>query len=225
MGMHIGITAVKSQDDEKILESVNTYYQKQYSLSVVEEKIGNNQSNYTTAPRSYRDLAEYDQAQLRESEGKIATTNFDFYSGLLENNKWSCFIFNPRAADKTLNINNELSEFLSKFLQVDVVDYYRYDVPGLMILRHFINGFSEHSFNVVDIEILDAEGYFEQYKDKEFESWSEIGDVFQKYLDKIEFNPEAKELWENSEFRRPMYLKGSPIDITNFLELAPLFTF
>lgn len=220
MGMHFGIIGVKNNDSEQVLVITNDYYN-QYGLSIVEEKIGNKNSPYTSAQTVYTNLTEYDKhtdEQLAKFHPAYST-NFDFYENLQENPGWKVFLYNPRLADHTLNINRNLASPLSKNLNSIVIEYLRYDVPCYVSIRTWINGELTDEFMTSDFQIENVYGYFKQFENKQFESYDEVFNLLQPYFSKIGFNPESKDFTptEQENKRRPMYLKGKPENIEEFL--------
>lgn len=219
MGWHIGVTGIKTHDSEKLLDTTNKYYQK-FGLSVVEERIGKKSGKYIQSPRSYSNLKEYDNynSSLTYAKEIYFTTNFDLYDNLEENNNWLAFLYNPRSASHTLNINSDFSSFLSKELDTDVIEYFVYDVPAQAIIRFHNKGWITDQLSTADLEIYDAEGYFEDYRNKIVDTYPDIVNIIKPYLQKIGFNPVSSEFTpSNKRARRPMYLKGKPEDINNFL--------
>lgn len=220
MGMHFGLIGIKSNDSEKVLVLTDEYYN-QSGLSIVEERIGNKNSKYTTAPTSYPSLTEYDR-QTDEQLSKFLpaySTNFDFYENLVENPEWKAFLYNPQLADHTLNINKNLASFLSKNLNSTAIEYLRFDIPCYISIRMWMNGDEVDEFVTSDFQIETVSGYFKQYENRQFESFNEVFDLLQPYFVPIGFNPESKDFApsEQENRRRPMYLKGKPESVEDFL--------
>jgi hypothetical protein len=107
---------------------------------------------------------------------------------------------------------------LSKRLNTIVLEYYKYDVPNMIYIRTHVNGELVDVFNTADLYVSRGEGFFKRFEGKEFESMDEVGKIEDSYLKEIGFNPDAEELYSNHEKRRrPIYLKGHPEKIREFL--------
>lgn len=220
MGMHYGMIGVKTNDSEKLLDETNNYYQ-QFNLSLVEERIGKRLGKYVNSPRSYLNLQEYDNYNSNLTRGKniYFTTNFDLFDSTGDNEKWRIFIYNPRLAKYTLNINSAFASFLSEKFPL-AIEYFEYDVTCQVIVRSHENGSTKDRFSTADLEVYDAAGFFEQYMGKQCESYDDVFTIIRTYFKNIGFNfesPELDDLYGKS--RRPMYLKGKPEDIKDFLLL------
>jgi len=209
--------ATKTSNSEGLLDVVNDYYQS-VGLSLVEERIGERSGKYVRSPRSYANLAEYDTFNAAQYEKMNLTTNFDFYDRLEENEGLSIFFYHPRLVKYTVNINSALGSYISEKLSTTVIEYYQYDIVCQVILRVHENGWLKDRLSTADLEIYDAEGYFEQYENKKVESYGDIFTIMEPYFQNFRFNPEARELdFTNEKSRRPMYLKGKPEDVESFI--------
>jgi hypothetical protein len=220
----ISITAVKSRDYEAVLEATNVYFEK-YNLRLVEERIGNRNGKFATAPKQYASLKDYEEAELKPYLDKKVefTTNFDFFINLDKNPDWCVFAYPTRLAEYTLNIDEEFAEFISRTLKTKVFDYFNYTVVDQMIVRSFEDGESKDKLFIPggDSEIGTKEGYFEKLEGLESEDLSEEeldkkADIIDGFWDHIGYNEILLEFYKENS-RRPMYLKGKPEDIKNFL--------
>jgi len=163
---------------------------------------------------------------LSQSNNELSfTTNFNYYSDLKDNPDWNVISYYPKLATYTLNIDEDLSSFLSKQLNTLVIDFYEYTVVDQKIIRSFVNGNINDLYFISDSEILEAQGYFEKLEeyidnnDLSAEDLDEIDSVVPMYLSNFginEFSPDFS--LDNMLTRRPMYLKGSPDNILSFLE-------
>jgi hypothetical protein len=219
----IGYTAIKSTDHDQILDLTNRYFSK-VNLRLVEEKIGTRVSKYTTVSKCYPNLKEYDLSEIRPLTQHQAqfTTNFDFFINLEKSSGWSAFYFPTRLAQYTLNIDKELTSFLSERLDTIAFDYFEYTVVDQKLIRSYQNGeLKDLYFSPGDGDIEEATGYFEALQDYKYEDLDEddidkkedIISNFNKEIGFLTYYPNA--LDANS--RHPMYLKGRPEDIFSFL--------
>lgn len=215
MGAKFGFIAIKTIDSEKLLDAVDEYY-KGFGLSLVEERIGTRTGKYVQSPRSYVNFAEYDKFNAAQYEKANLTTNFDFYDQLEEPKGWSIFMYYPRLVKYTLNINSGFASFLSKKLSTTVIEYFQFDIVCQVILRSHENGWTKDRFSTGDLEIDEAEGYFEQYMNKKVESYDNIFTITEAYFQSIGYRAGSK-LPDDEKSRRPMYLKGKPDDVENFV--------
>ena len=226
------LTGIKSKDYDKVLNITNSYFEK-FKLHLVEERIGERKGKFVTSPKSYTDLKDYDKKELEpflQTDYEF-TTNFDFYSSLEENPEWCIFAYYTRLARLTLNIDEDLSSFISKNLDVLVFDHFVYTVSSQEIIRGFERGEIRDMFLTGDGEVEEADGYFEKLRDYTIEEQEKVPeDEIQEWLDKkagiidgfwnyINFKLPFNELTpSNEKSRRPMYLKGKPDDIIKFLK-------
>lgn len=226
------LTGIKSKDYDKVLDLTNNYFEK-FNLRLVEEKIRNRKGKFVTSPKSYTDLKEYDKKEIEPflQTNNEFTTNFDFYSHLEINPDWCIFVYYTRLAQLALNIDEELSAFISKNLDVVVFDHYVYTVASQEIIRSFERGEIKDKLLTGEGEIEEMEGYFEKLRDYSVEEQERLPeDEVQEWLDKkagiidgfwnyIGFKLPFNELTPtNEESRRPMYLKGKPEDVIKFLK-------
>ena len=149
----------------------------------------------------------------------------------MENPDWCIFEYYTRLAKLALNIDEDLSSFISKNLDVFVFDHWVYTVSGQKIIRSFEKGEIRDRLLTGEEEIEEADGYFEKLSDygteeqekvpeDEVQEWldkkADIIDGFWNYIDfKLPFNELTP---SNEKSRRPMYLKGKPEDIVKFLK-------
>jgi len=219
----ISFTAIKTQDYDTVLDMVNTYFSK-HKLYLVEERVGNHSGKYAKSPNHFANLKEYDRIELEPyfDQNYEFTTNFDFFVNLEGNKDWCLLTFNTRLAEFTLNIDEDLTEFISKEMKVKAFDYYEHTVVDLVIYRSFEKGNRVDKFVSIDGIIDDMEGYFEQLKkiesddmpEKESEKKRGIIDGFLQHIGYNNVFLNSKD--QNS--RRPMYLKGNPQNIIEFLK-------
>lgn len=225
----IAFTAIKSNNYDRILEFTDAYYRK-YRFRLVEERIGNRKGKFTTSPKSYSSLEEYEKLEIKPFREKelLYTTNFDFYVSLDNNPDWCIFSYPIRLAELTLNIDEDLTRFLSKKLNTVTIDNWEYTVTDMVIIRSFVNGVVRDllSYFQGEIELGEMEGYFKNLKDFKIDHDQEEGiqeklderanfiDGFWKYIGFNYCYPNPF----NEKNRRPLYLKGNPRDIEKFLQ-------
>lgn len=211
-------TGIKSADYDKVLELANDYFSK-HNLHLVEERIGDRSGKFVTSPKRYANLKDYEDSEIKPYLEKNIefTTNFDFFADLPENQNWCVFSFSTRLAEYTLNIDEELTSFISRNLNTISFDFFEYTVVDQVLIRSFENGNTKDIFFMPgggDGEIDIKQGYFKKYdsliKDKE----SEILNGFWEHIGYREVMLD----YYNEKSRRPMYLKGRPEDITKFLQ-------
>jgi len=218
MGAYFGAIAVKTDKVEQVLEVANEYYD-QHDLSLVEVSVGDKESQYTK--EKVKDILEFQHLYRPKKEGKDieSSTDFDVHFNLKENSGWVVFSYNRRAAKKTLGNDEELAILISKRLFTEVVEYYRYDVVNLLEIRKYQEGKLLDKLITSDLQIEIAEGYFEQYKGKKYESAPNFQEEIEfPYLEKEELNFEAEELdmYYLDHWRR-FYLKGEDEKIQKYL--------
>jgi len=218
MGAYFGAIAVKTDKVEQVLEVANEYYD-QHDLSLVEVSVGDKESQYTK--EKVKDILEFQHLYRPKKEGKDieSSTDFDVHFNLKENSGWVVFSYNRRAAKKTLGNDEELAILISKRLFTEVVEYYRYDVVNLLEIRKYQEGKLLDKLITSDLQIEIAEGYFEQYKGKKYESAPNFQEEIEfPYLEKEELNFEAEELdmYYLDHWRR-FYLKGEAENIQKYL--------
>jgi len=219
-------TAVKHSEYDRVLDNIDTYFSKS-GLHLVEERIANKTGKYAKSPRNYKDLEEYDkeETQAYTQQEHEFSTNFDFFSNLKDSVDWCVLMFYPSLAHLTLNIDKNLTKYLSEQLNTTCIDYWENTVSGQMIIRSYNNGVSESKLQLSDgWEIDETEGYFEKLKrfDKEDiteEELAEKADIIDGFIDQHSFDMFSDDLnTQNKQTRRPMYLKGKADHIIDFLK-------
>ena len=108
---------------------MNEYY-KQYNLTLVEEKIGNRRSKYTTGPKEYSDREEYFAENGPCDAPDSMATNFYLITDIVSAPNWCVMIFQEHLAIYTLAADNRLTEFLSKELETSAFTYNGSDSVG-----------------------------------------------------------------------------------------------
>lgn len=223
MGLHVGYIAIKDKPAEEILEILDEFY-RGFNLSLVEEKIGNRQSRFTTSAQQYENLQKYEEVRskkFQESEkdsGETLTTEFDFFEKPLPNSDWCLIEYPQRYAKHALDADVRLVVFLSKRLNIPIITYARDDTMTFVGTSIWENGESKDAFETYDSDIVEGSGYFEQFKGKKVEDYEEIFKIVDPYFEKMGLNLKDEAIpWSNDISRRPMYLKGSPENIIKFL--------
>ena len=218
MGAYFGAIAIKTDKVEQVLEIANEYYN-QFGLSLAEVSVGDKESQYTK--ERVKDILDFQHSYRPKKEGQDIefSTDFDVHFNLEENRGWVIFSYNRRAAKKTLSNDEELAILISKRLFTEVVEYYRYDVVNLLEIRKYQDGELLDKLITSDLQIEIAEGYFEQYKGKKYESAPDLQEEIEfPYLEKEGLNFEAEELdmYYLDHWRR-FYLTGSEENIRKYL--------
>jgi hypothetical protein len=214
------ITGVKIKNFEAVLDLLDQYFSK-FNLKLVEERIGDHESKFTTSPKHYANLNDYEKAEidpLLNREG-LSTTNFDLYSNLGTSPDWCLLAFPSWLAELTLNIDEDLSKFLSRELQTTVFDFFEYTVVNQIITRHFENGELKDKFYLPgsDEDIECKEGYFDKVDLSTTSFLESKEDILGGFWEQIGYKPTPLDP-QSEQSRRPMYLKGNPKDILNFLK-------
>lgn len=161
MGVHFGVIAIKTDKVEEVLKIADDYYHR-FGLSLAEVSVVgiNSDSEYTK--EKFKDIKEF-QEEYRAKKSNVAiSTDFDVYFNLSENKNWVIHQYDRKAAKVTLNIDSELSKVLSKSLQTEVIEYYRYDVVNIFEIRKFVQGEVEFPYleqNELNFESEELEMY------------------------------------------------------------------
>lgn len=221
MGAHIGYTAIKHNEKEATLNVIDGYY-KTLRLGLVEEGIVGRQGKHIKYPNQTENLEEFYRAESEAREklgnqGKVISTNFEFFSNLKENEGWQIILLNPRFGTFP---DPELAEYVSKELNTTTLNYYYYSVPNTLTIDKFVNGSRKDAFHFdgIDFKVEFTMGEFNKYEDRTFDSMDEVGNIVIGYLKSQGLNFEAKELNElNPKTCYPIHLSGKPDDIRKYL--------
>lgn len=215
-------TAIKSKDSEAVLDVVAKYF-KENNLTLVEEKVFGRTGKYVNSPKEYEDLEEYQESEIIPylNSAYSFTTNFDFYSDLKVNSDWCIIFYHTGLANLQLSIDEDLTKMLSKELNTFCVDLYQNTVVGQVIIRSFEKGHAKDLLFILSPdEIAENDGYFSKLDKYGDQNWSEEeggGFKIMDYWDEIGFDLLSKDFGLYAKERRPMYLKGAPDVITEFL--------
>jgi len=123
MGAYFGSIATKTKDSDKVLGTLEKYYQKR-CLSLNEVSVGDGETKYAT--ERYKDISEFQNLYRPRKEGKHVeySTEFDFYFNLEKNKDWLVLQYNLKLnPTNSLDIDNDLVRLLSKELSTEVVSY------------------------------------------------------------------------------------------------------
>jgi hypothetical protein len=220
------LMAIQNTPTELILDVLSAYYSKHY-LTLVEERVGNMAGKYVNPKVSYRNLEEYQLAAYPQ-EKQDFTTNFDIYDNLDENKQWKIIVFYPDVLlqsskeIRTVYINYELAQLISKNLKTVVLLYENIDVVDSYQIRKYVNGNLIDKLSASEGEIFEKVGYFEEAVES---LKSDIYETVEQYLEMNEFFPEGDDIenLNNEKQRHPLYLKGHPDDIIKFFEYQSKF--
>ena len=212
------LIAVRCENYDAILDIFQSYYSEK-GLELVEERIGSRSGKYATSPKQYSDLAAY-TAQERETrpENQEFTTDFDLYGNRKGSTDWKIFFYYPYWADLTLNIDKKLAQKISESLNTNVIEYYSHYKPegDKIVVRGWKNGELVDELSVDQGKILRMTGYFFFHLQKDYEVDVILAVVF-NYGDSNSLDLEYADFNDDAEIQRPMYLKGKPDLIKNYL--------
>ena len=219
----ISITGIKSNSVDNILDFANQYFS-QFDLSLVRERIGDITGKFATGSKSFSDLGEYDEKEIKPclERGCEFTTNFNLFTNIKENPGWIVFSFPIRLADITLSIDEDFTVFISEKLSTSAFDLYEYTVVDQVIIRGYKNGSVEDKLFISgEGQLDDAEGYFEKLEglDREDLNEEEVetkADIIAKFWDHIRYSPTYLDSYDINS-RIPLYLKGNSENILKFL--------
>lgn len=205
MGAHFGVIAIKTDKVEEVLKIADDYYHR-IGLSLAEVSVGGTNSDSEYTKEKFKDIKEF-QEEYRAKKSNIAiSTDFDVYFNLSENKNWVILQYDRKAAKVTLNIDSELSKVLSKSLQTEVIEYYRYDVVNIFEIHKFVQGELVDEFVIDDTqEVKAAEGYFKQLSNKKYQDISLIQEEVEfPYLEQngLNFESEELEMYTLGQWRR-----------------------
>ena len=217
MGAHFGAIAIKTDKVEEVLKIADGYYH-QHGLSLAEVSVGDTNSEYTK--EKFKDIKVFQEEYRAQKSTVEIFVDFDVYFNLSTNKDWVILQYDRKVAKVTLGIDSELSRLLSKGLQTEVVEYYRYEVVNVLEIRKFNNGELEDDFEVDEMqEVKAAGGYFKQFNNKKYQNVSSMQDEVEfPYLEqqKLNFESEELEMYSPGQWRR-FYLDGSEENIKRYV--------
>ncbi len=220
-------TAIKSPDNEKILDIINEYVSN-IGLNIIEEAVSDRKSKYINTTTKYESLEDYDKSKLyRNINGRFDIdyiTGFSLFESMYPNNLWAILRYQPFLARLTVDINADFAQFISKILHTDVIEYKEYSVVDLYVLRKFKNGALVDSICYGDGCLDYASGFFNSFKkiNPDEDVLDAIVAALNKYFAKENVLYSCP---DNANNRRPLYLNGNPEDIKDLLKLQQVEKF
>lgn len=217
--MAVGITAIKTDDPEKVLDLASEYYSK-YNLELAEIVVGGGDSKFVK--KRYETLEGFRSGEHNDIPQEI-NTHFDFYFNLEENREWVAFHYEYQTfpAEHNITINLALAKYISENLGTQALEYFNIDKTGFTFMRRIKGGERVDQIVIKDsMRVYLGYGYFEKFEDKDFEDATQVyHEILQPYFSKLGFDPRSEDfMYFYKDSWRHFYLEGPREDLEDFIK-------